>query len=362
MSQVDLLIDELQQHGLERFRIFYIGLEGVVVDNKDPQGRGRIQCKIPNIADDNVIHQWIRPTFEGSGVGRGTFWPPEVGDIVRIHFDRGRPDFPLYYIGGHYYVDKAPSALKPTPEEAPRKRGFQTRAGHFLVFDDTPDSEAVTLHWHKPAADDLSLTTASQSADPVSGLHSLLQFLPDGSIALLADSGSQRVVLDTTNKQIQIQSAQGAGSTVISFGDGVDIRDHSGTMLRLSADGIQLISAAPLTVSAPTVNLAAGGVSIGSPSPTARLESVVLGDRYTQARTLRATAEKAAWAAIGAAARTAAATAGPAAGMVLGGAVLGGVLTSFFTIVAGACDTAGQAISVFESGKSLYLSKKNKAT
>ena len=55
----------------------------IVSDNNDPQGLGRVRCKIPWLADQ-LQTDWCRIIMPSAGKDRGFFWLPEIGDEVML--------------------------------------------------------------------------------------------------------------------------------------------------------------------------------------------------------------------------------------------------------------------------------------
>lgn len=73
---------------------------GIVVENVDPEGGGRIRCRCPQIMGDGVqapLGWAINPfaTMAGDGLS-GTFITPKVGSTVILAFVDGDEDFPVY--------------------------------------------------------------------------------------------------------------------------------------------------------------------------------------------------------------------------------------------------------------------------
>ncbi len=70
---------------------------GIVTNNKDPDGMGRVRVKYPTLAD-SVEGWWARIAAVGSGKDRGQLMTPVVGDEVLIGFEGGDANKP-YVLG-----------------------------------------------------------------------------------------------------------------------------------------------------------------------------------------------------------------------------------------------------------------------
>lgn len=83
---------------------------GVVVDNVDPEYKGRIKVRIPQIYGVNPDTDVFVPTssipwavcaIAPAGNDSGTFLPPNIGDTVFVAFESGMQESPIYF-GGIY--------------------------------------------------------------------------------------------------------------------------------------------------------------------------------------------------------------------------------------------------------------------
>jgi uncharacterized protein involved in type VI secretion and phage assembly len=154
-------IEDIYRFGLERFRKFYGPYAAIVINNQDPEGKGRIQVSCPRAklgADSGI---WLWPMFVGAGTTNrnnltpgapqnpcGFFWVPPVSEMVFIFFDNGDPTKPLCWTGGIYGgVDKSELSpdMAPDATNTPIRKGFITDAGSELIFDDTSGSEQITI-------------------------------------------------------------------------------------------------------------------------------------------------------------------------------------------------------------------------
>jgi len=74
---------------------YYGKYRGTVVNNLDPENRGRIQAMVPDV--QGVIPMtWAMPCLPVAGKGSGTFLVPEIGSGVWIEFEQGDPEYPIW--------------------------------------------------------------------------------------------------------------------------------------------------------------------------------------------------------------------------------------------------------------------------
>lgn len=232
---VSTFLEWVSRFGLEYFQ-YYPGIyRALVVRVDDPQERGRIQLRCPQVGHVDAPNVWVPPSSSGAGTNRGEFWPPDVGDTVYVCFQQGNAGRPQCYFGGFYgYVSNATEA----PGEfaytngVPQTRGWVTRGGHRLVFKDTPDSEALELIWHKPGSPLKAPVTNRRLTDPAEGAETpdrsgetaSLKFLPTGNIEV-QDKADQKITLDAEGSQIVIEDAN--GNIVTCDSEGVTVTSEA---------------------------------------------------------------------------------------------------------------------------------------
>jgi hypothetical protein len=271
MTDFATFYDSLSQWGLESFHKYY-GLYPCRVErNDDEEARGRIQVSNPIIGEGEIIEVWVLPCLIGAGPDRGSFWPPEVGDWVYCSFTRGEPDRPEIYLGGWYADGELPRDFRYTDGVAgnefgvPERRGFITRKGHRLVFSDEAGKESIRLLWHKADEDPDRAATPARSG----GKHAGILIESDGSVTITNQNGAV-LKLDAADASLVLVDDKGnllsmkdkTMSLISSAGDSVEMNDGA----------ISVNAGKTVTVNAPSVNLAAGGVDIitGADSPAMR--------------------------------------------------------------------------------------------
>ena len=120
-------------------------LVGIVTDNQDPNGLGRVKVKFPTLTEDHASN-WARVVAIGAGHGRGFDCLPEIEDEVLVGFEHG--DIHRPYILGGVWNGQDPT---PTPVDSSVQDGkvclrtFKTRTGHQLQFVDEGGSSGAYL-------------------------------------------------------------------------------------------------------------------------------------------------------------------------------------------------------------------------
>lgn len=118
-------------------------LVGIVTDNEDPEGMGRVKVKFPTLTEDHNSN-WARIVSMGAANGRGFDCLPEIDDEVLVTFEHGDIHRP-YVIGGVWNGEDAPpnSVNKNVQNGKVRLRTFQTRTGHKIQFiEENQDTKA----------------------------------------------------------------------------------------------------------------------------------------------------------------------------------------------------------------------------
>ncbi|MBA4719440.1 MAG: hypothetical protein HRO68_10250 [Nitrosopumilus sp.] len=111
--------------------------KGIVQKTDDPESRGRITVKGPDVYDDKDS-PWALPSVPFAGKNHGVVLIPEKDDGVWIEFEAGDPARPIWS-GGWWASDELP---EPGGEKT---RLLATSKGHKIIIDDEKD-EMKLLH------------------------------------------------------------------------------------------------------------------------------------------------------------------------------------------------------------------------
>jgi hypothetical protein len=119
---------------------FYGKYRGTVVNNVDPEFRGRILAIVPAVS--NVIPtSWAMPCVPIAGKLEGFFAVPQIGAGVWIEFEGGDPDQPIW-VGGFWGIaaEVPPLAMMPPPIPPGQNIVVQTTLQNTLLLSDSAPS------------------------------------------------------------------------------------------------------------------------------------------------------------------------------------------------------------------------------
>ncbi|MBW4635556.1 MAG: phage tail protein [Iphinoe sp. HA4291-MV1] len=127
-----------QSEGSDRF---YGVTIGIVTNNQDDEGLGRVKVKLPRISDTDESC-WARVLTPMAGKERGIYFLPELLDEVLVAFDQGDVNFP-YILGSLWNGKDKPPATNDDGKN--NKRLLKSRSGHQIILDDTKDAEKIII-------------------------------------------------------------------------------------------------------------------------------------------------------------------------------------------------------------------------
>ncbi len=76
-------------------RRFYGKYRGMVSQNVDPKGCGRIQVQVPDVLGPS-LSSWAMPCLPFGGPQMGMYIVPPTGAGVWVEFEQGHPDYPIW--------------------------------------------------------------------------------------------------------------------------------------------------------------------------------------------------------------------------------------------------------------------------
>ncbi|ALF53552.1 type IV secretion protein Rhs [Nostoc piscinale CENA21] len=267
-------------------------LVGVVSNNNDPKGWGRVRVKFPTLTEEHESN-WARVVSVGAGPGRGFDCLPEVNDEVLVAFEHGDIHRP-YVIGGVWNgTDAPPEKVADTVVGGKvRLRTFKTRVGHKLQFveedkgtkkgvylqtvdghnlrmnDSDKFAELETTGGHKFRCDDSSKTISLTSTGDItvkSGTTGTAKKISvnGGEIALTA---TQKITLTVGGTSIELTPSGITMRTTgtLSIQSGSSISVQAGGSLSANAGGaISANSGSSVSVNAGAAVSINGAASVG---------------------------------------------------------------------------------------------------
>ena len=186
---------------------------GIVTDLEDSDGEFRVKVKMPMISstEEGV---WCRVATLDAGSNRGSFFRPEIDDEVVLGFFDDDPRYPV--VLGMLHSSKNASPVSPSNQN--NEKGFVTRSGIKMIFDD--QKKSFTLQ--TPAGKKIIMDE-------------------QGMQMLLEDENQNKILMDATG--ITIQSSgniqmKAAGTLALSGGS----LQVSGGAVKVSGSGTTEIS------------------------------------------------------------------------------------------------------------------------
>jgi uncharacterized protein involved in type VI secretion and phage assembly len=195
----DILMSEDQRAANSRIHGVVVG---VVTNNQDPEGMGRVKVKFPWLSDQDESH-WARVAAPMAGKERGFYFLPEVEDEVLVAFEHGDARFP-YVIGALWNGKDAPPAKNDDGKN--NIRVIKSRSGHIIRLTDEDGKEKIEII-DKSEKNSIVLDTAKNT----------MTITSEKDIVFSASKGT--IKLD--GQKIEIKSS---ADTKIESGAGMDVK------------------------------------------------------------------------------------------------------------------------------------------
>jgi type VI secretion system (T6SS) baseplate-like injector VgrG len=127
---------------------FWGKYRGTVVNNIDPEQRGRIQAIVPAVTG-LIPSTWATPCVPFAGKAEGFFAVPQLGAGVWVEYEDGDPDKPIWVGGFWGLAAEVPvQALAPPPNPPGQNVVIQTTLQNAVIVSDsapTPVSGGIML-------------------------------------------------------------------------------------------------------------------------------------------------------------------------------------------------------------------------
>lgn len=251
-------------------------LVGVVSNNRDPEGLGRVRVKFPTLTEDHESN-WARIVAMGAGSARGWDCLPEINDEVLVAFEHG--DIHRPYVMGAVWngKDKPPESVQDSVGDGKvRLRTFQTRIGHKLQFveeDKNSRKQGIYLDTATSPGHQFHLNDSDKTIHLKSnGNHSFLlndkakqiELTSSGQHTLLFDDSGKKKIDVTSSGDINVATA--SLRTLTAKAGTVEVTGTQKITLKVGASLLEL-SNSGIKITAPDVQVAGlQGVNVQSPA------------------------------------------------------------------------------------------------
>ncbi|MCK5232899.1 MAG: phage tail protein [Desulfobulbaceae bacterium] len=203
----ETIINLARQLGGRRYGKF----RATVVDNCDPQKRGRLKLQVPSVLADQES-DWALPCLPFGGLtDQGLFTVPEIGAQVWMEFEEGDISRPIWT--GTFWQQEADVPVEAAKDE-PTTRLLKTPSGHVLQFDDESGKEVFRLH--HPSEAELTIDE-----------NGVIKLVDASASTLTLDAQAGKAVLEDSN-----------GNTLTMSSAGTVLEDSNGNKIEMTASGI----------------------------------------------------------------------------------------------------------------------------
>ncbi|HEX5734705.1 MAG TPA: phage baseplate assembly protein V [Blastocatellia bacterium] len=206
MNLFDLLLDDEKQSQANRINGVVVG---VVTNNQDPEGMGRVKVRFPWLSDTDESH-WARIAAPMAGNQRGVYFLPEVEDEVLVAFEQGDARFP-YVLGALWNGKDAPPAINDGKNNI---RVIKSRSGHVIRLSDEDGKEKIEVI-DKSEKNSVVIETANNT---------------------ITITASQDIILSATNGTIKLVAqnieVESSAATKIKAGTDVDVEGALNTNIK----------------------------------------------------------------------------------------------------------------------------------
>lgn len=230
---------ELLNSGAERGGRINGVVVGIVTNNKDPEGMGRVKLKFPwrEVEDESY---WARIATLMAGKEMGAFFLPEVGDEVLVAFDQGDIHHP-YVLGGLWNGKDKPPETNSDGKNNIRK--IKSRSGHEIIFNDNDAEKKEHIEIHTNAGHSILL-------DDSGGEEKIEIKDMSGKNIISVDTKENKITI-TSEKDIELSATNGK---VIINAKELEIKASSAAKIESSAD-LTLKASGNTNIKGATVNI-----------------------------------------------------------------------------------------------------------
>ena len=234
---------------------FYGKYRAVVVDNADPENRGRLRLRIPSVLGADVVSGWALPCLPyGGAPDQGFFFIPEVDATVWVEFEAGNLDYPVW-VGTFWGKPGGASDVpKPADEQSPPTRKIiRTLKGSGIEIEDKDGEEVFIIKYND--GDKENTVTMNKDGIAVEDANENKITL-DSTGMKVEDTNANKVTLDDGGVTVEDKN----GNKISMDNSGMVIEDSQGSKIEIKGPQINIFPAA-------TCNLGSGAIQLNNNLP-----------------------------------------------------------------------------------------------
>ena len=189
---------------------------GIVTNNQDPDGLGRVKVKFPTLLS-NEESNWARLVSPMAGDGRGFEFIPEVNDEVLVGFEHDDINRPFILGALWNGKEKPPQASDKLVSSTGKveKRIIRSRSGHTITLDDTDGGGKISIvdktEKNSFEIDSQKNSVTIKAKDKIEIQtqegHKVLLDGPAGKIEVVDKTGKNSVKINSMQNSIDVESA-----------------------------------------------------------------------------------------------------------------------------------------------------------
>ena len=195
---------------------FYGKYRAVVVDNSDPENRGRLRLRIPSVLGEDVVSGWALPCVPYGGMpDQGFFFIPENDATVWVEFEAGNLDYPVWV--GTFWGKPGGASDVPKPGDSqspPTRKIIRTVKGSCIEIEDKDDEEVFIIQYN----DGSNMNTVTMNKDGI----------------LVEDANSNKVTLDADGMKVEDTNS----NKITLDSNGIKVEDVNSNKISMDSNGI----------------------------------------------------------------------------------------------------------------------------
>ena len=202
----------------------------IVTDNKDDEKKlGRVKVRFPWLdGGGSDESSWAHIAVPMIGDGFGTWFLPEVDDVVAVVFIAGDINHPMVVGGVWSSIDKPPEVNEDGKNDF---RMIKSRSGHRVQFDDSAETKLVITD-----KDDANYMGIGRFAEGGSSPNKMEMATPSGingspesGVAVNSEMGTLNIWCPKGTLKVAAKNIEITAMTTIDIKAGGDMTHESGT-------------------------------------------------------------------------------------------------------------------------------------